>query len=456
MTNTTSNTASKRKTEQTGSYDWTLILVVASLVTAGLVMVFSASYYQGMVGFENPYYFILKQVQWVVIGIVALVVAARIPYQIWERWSVLLMGLALLMLMAVIILGADLFGSTRTLFSGSVQPSEAAKVIVIIYISAWLTSKGDRIKDLNVGLIPFSVLLGLVAALVIAQPDISTAVLIVVTASVLFFIAGAELKQLLIIGILAGITLWIIITQSAYAGDRIDQYLISWENPLTSESWQIRHSTQAVVSGGPIGAGIGAGQMKTGAVPLSWSDNIFAVVGEETGLLGSLLLVVLFALFAYRGFQIALRARDNFGMLMATGITTLVMLQACLNVAVILALAPPTGVTLPFISYGGSSMAVLLGSVGLLLSVSKYGTAAQSGRRTVQRTASTKSGSSTMGEAAYARFDFGWRDRWARLSGSGRGGSTGTSRRNSRKPAKRTTRTSTTRGSRPSGRDSRR
>ncbi len=358
------NKTSTRKTEQSGSYDGTLILVVISLVVAGLVMVFSASYYQGMEGFGDPYYFIIRQVIWVAVGLAALVVAARIPYQFWERWSVALMGLALVMLLGVIILGADLFGSTRTLFGGSVQPSEAAKVIVIIYISAWLTSKGERIKDVNVGLIPFGVLMGVVAALVVAQPDISTATLIVLTASVLFFIAGADMRQILLIGLLASVTLWIVITQSDYAGDRIDQYLASTGNPLTSTSWQIRNSTQAVVSGGPLGAGIGNGEMKAGFIPLSWSDNIFAVIGEETGLLGSLLLVLLFALFAYRGYQIALRSVDDFGMLMATGITTLIMLQACLNVAVILALAPPTGVTLPFISYGGSSMVVLLGSVG--------------------------------------------------------------------------------------------
>ena len=435
--------SNRRTTNPTGSYDLTLLLTVLGLVVVGLIMVFSASFHQGLEGFEDPYYFIFLQIRWVFLGLVALVVGARIPYQFWERWSIVLMGLALLMLLGVIILGSDLFGSTRTLFNGSVQPSEAAKIVVIIYISAWLTSKGDRIKNINYGLIPFGVLMGVVAALVVAQPDISTAVLIVLTASVLFFIAGAELRQIAIIAVLAGFTLWIVISQNSYAGDRISQYLASTGNPLLSSSWQIRNSTVAVVSGGPLGAGIGAGAMKAGWIPLGWSDNIFAVVGEEMGLLGSLLVIILFALFAYRGFQIALRARDNFGMLMATGITTLVLFQALLNLTVILALVPPTGVTLPFISYGGSSMLVLLGSVGLLLSVSKFGTTDQAGIVRTNRI-------SPKGEATYARLDFGWRNRWSRLSGTGRGRSTGrakprTTTRTARKSPSRTSGTKSTR-----------
>ncbi len=427
--------SNRRMAKSSGSYDLTLALSVLGLVMVGLIMVFSASFYQGLEGYEDAYYFITRQVIWVALGLVAMVMAARIPYHFWETWSVLLLGVALLLLVAVVVMGSDLFGSTRTFFGGSVQPSEAAKIIVIIYISAWLTSKGERIKDVNVGLIPFGVLMGVVAALVVAQPDLSTAVLIVLTASVLFFIAGAEMRQILIIALLAGFTLWIVITQSDYAGNRIDQYMASTGNPMTSPSWQIRNATLAVVSGGPLGAGIGAGQMKAGWIPLSWSDNIFAVVGEELGLLGSLLIVILFALFAYRGFQIALRARDNFGMLMATGITSLVIFQAVLNLAVILSLVPPTGVTLPFISYGGSSMLVLLGSVGLLLSVSKFGT-------TAQASAAKQARRSPMGEATYARFDFGWRNRWSRLSGSGRRRSTGgAKRRTTRKPAAKSTRT---------------
>lgn len=201
------------------------------------------------------------------------------------------------------------------------------------------------------GLIPFGVLMA-IAALVVAQPNISTAILIVLTASVLFFIAGAEPRQILLIAFLAGITLWVVITQSDYAGNRIDQYLASTENPMNSPSWQIRNTTVAVVSGGPLGVGIGAGEMKAGWIPLSWSDNIFAVVGEEMGLLGSLLVVILFALFAYRGFQIALRARDNFGMLMATGITSMVIFQAVLNLAVILALVPPQASPCPSSAMG--------------------------------------------------------------------------------------------------------
>lgn len=411
-------TATNKRTEYT--YDWTLAAAVAALLVMGLIMVFSSSYMQGIDGYDSPYYFIVRQLLWAAVGLAALVTAARIPYQIWERWSIPLMGIALIALMAVIFLGSTRYGANRTFFSGSVQPSEAAKIVIIMYISAWLASKGERIKQVHYGLIPFSVLMGVVAGLVVAQPDISTAVLIIATACVLFFVAGAELRQLLVIALLTGITLWLVITQSSYAGERIDAYLNSTENPLASESWQIRNTVQSVTLGGPIGVGLGNGEMKSKWIPLSWSDNIFAVIGEESGLLGSLLFLLLFAIFAYRGFQIALTARDNFGMLMATGVTALLILQALLNIAVVLALAPPTGVPLPFVSFGGSSLVTSMAAVGILLSISRYGHAQPGRAPAAERT-------------RYALFDRRGGDRRSRLSSPGRRRPTTPSPRNNRR-----------------------
>lgn len=328
-----------------------------------------------------------------------------------------MMGLALLALMAVVVFGSEKFGATRTFFGGSVQPAELAKIIVIIYISAWLASKGKRIRDVRVGLLPFSVLLGAVAVLIVAQPEISAAILIVSTASVMFFIAGAELKQLLVVGICTAATFWLVISNSSYAQGRLDRYLDSIWNPMQSDEYQVQLGVEALARGGPVGTGIGDGQAKLpGFLPLSWSDNIFAVVGEEMGLIGTLLVILLFALLAYRGLRIALHAPDNFGMLLATGITSSLILQALLNIAVIVAASPPTGVTLPFISYGGSSMVTALAAIGILLSVGRY-----SGE-TVQR-------SSELGNLTYARFDFGWRNRRPRVSR--------TSRRNTVAPSNR-------------------
>jgi len=354
-------------------YDWGLITIVTALLLFGVVMVFSASYPWAMRFQSTPFFYILRHLQWMAVGIVALIAAASIPYTVWERWSVPMLAIGLLALMAVIVLGDDRFGAKRTLFDGSVQPSEPVKIIVLIYISTWLSSKGSRIRDINYGLIPFGILMGIVAGLIVAQPNISTTILIVTTATIIFFLAGAETKQILFGGSIAIGTFWLIVTRSSYAQRRVDALLQSIRNPLGSTEHQIFQASEALVTGGPIGAGLGNSLEKfPGNLPLSWSDNIFAIIGEELGLIGTLLVILLFVLFTYRGLRIAARTPDMFGSLLAVGITCLVALQALLHIAVVVAVAPPTGVTLPFISFGGSSMVTMLGATGILLSISRF------------------------------------------------------------------------------------
>ena len=215
--------------------------------------------------------------------------------------------------------------------------------------------------------------MGIVAVLIVLQPEISTAILIVATAAIMLFMAGADLKQLALVGVIATATFLLVIRYSSYAADRIEGYLASLGNPLASDVWQISQAVEALMRGGFWGAGLGTGKaQQTGYLPVSWSDNIYGVIGEELGLLGTLLVILLFALLAWRGLRIALRSSDNFGMLLATGITTMLILQALLNTAVIVAAAPPTGVTLPFVSYGGSSLVTSLAGIGILLSISRY------------------------------------------------------------------------------------
>jgi len=426
-------TTMKRQNESaTSYYDWGMLTIVMTLLGLGLVMVFSSSFAQGLYGNNNPYHYIIRQLIWSVIGLAAMVFAARVPYRTWERWSVVLMAVALLSLMTVVIFGSERIGAIRTFFNGSVQPSEPAKIIIVMYISAWLASKGERIRDVRVGLLPFSVLMGAVAVLIVAQPNISTAILIVATASLMFFIAGAEMKQLLVIAAGAAATFWLVIKYSVYANGRVQRYLESLWDPMRSNEYQVQQSVEALVRGGIWGSGVGNGTAKLpGYLPVSWSDNIFAVIGEEMGLIGALLIIFLFAMLAYFGLRTALRAPDDFGMLLATGITASLTLQALLNIAVIVAAAPPTGVTLPFISYGGSSLVTALGAVGILLNISRH-----AGEGTMP---------TALGSRMYARFDFGWRNRGTRLSGtlSDRTASRRTGRssqRTSRKrPAPRTT-----------------
>jgi cell division protein FtsW len=399
-------------TQRTGQstitgYDWGLLTIVTALLLFGLVMVFSASYPWAMQNMTSPFFFVLQQLRWLAVGIVAMITAAVIPYTFWERWSVPLMGLGLLALLSVIFFGDTRFGATRTLFGGSVQPSEPVKIIVLIYISTWLASKGDRIRQINYGLIPFGVLMGIVTGLIVAQPNLSTTALIVTTASIVFFLAGADLRQLLFGGVIALITFWLVITRSDYAGRRVQAYMDSVLDPLKSSEWQIHQASEAIVRGGPLGVGLGNSTEKfPGNLPLSWSDNIFAIIGEELGLMGTLVVILLFVLLAYRGFRIASQSPDMFSSLLAVGLTSLLVLQAIIHIAVVVAMAPPTGVTLPFISFGGSSLVTTMGATGILLNISRYRGSATAPRAT--------------GGLAYASFNFGWRDRGTRLPSAGR------------------------------------
>jgi cell division protein FtsW len=417
--------SSKSSQANSGTYDWGLITIVATLLTLGMLMVFSASYTMSIYDTGGPFYYFLRQLMWLGVGIAAMLVTMRIPYTFWQRWSVLLMIGAFLALSAVIVMGVEILGSTRTLFRGSVQPAEPAQIIIIVYVSAWLASKGERIRNVQVGLIPFAVLMGIVTLLLVLQPKISTAVLIVLTASIMFFIAGAELRQLVVVGLGGATTFWLIIQYSSYAGPRIERYLAGISNPLESQEWQATRTLRAIVNGGHFGQGLGGSDYKLpGGVPLGWSDNIFAIIGEELGLLGTLLLVFLFCLLIYRGLRTALRAPDTFGMLLATGITSLLALQALLNAGVALAIAPATGITLPFISYGGSSLATVMAAIGILLNIS--------------READGASPSSFDPQTAYARFNFGWGNGGTRLPRASRSVATNPSGPNGRSTARST------------------
>lgn len=447
-----SNGMTGRIQGMTDGADWGLISVVSAMLIFGVVMVFSSSFPFSVLGADHPYYFILRQFVWLALGVTAMVVVSRIPYTLWERWSVVMMGIMLVALVFLMFVGSERFGSTRTFFDGSVQPSEPAKIVIIIYIATWLASKGERIRNVWAGLVPFSVLLGFLTLLLVLQPSISTAALIVVTASIMFFIAGASLRQLLVIALIATATFWVIIQYSSYAGERLDKYLESIWDPMYSQEYQVSQSIQALARGGPVGVGVGQGSAQhVGFVPLAWTDNIYAVIGEELGLLGALLVVLLFALLAYRGLRIALKCRDNFGMLLATGITAMLIMQALLNVAVVVAAVPPTGVTLPFFSYGGSSLLAAMTAIGILLSVSRFSRSARSTRAAAGLSSGTSVGSSSgqsAGRTSNASYNLGWRNRRPRLSSTGSRGATGSGSRQSSASSNSRTRTNSQRTSR--------
>lgn len=351
-----------------------LLGVVALLVGLGLVMVFSASYVHASLNIGRSTYYVARQLLWLAVGSVAMVTAALLDYRKLQALAVPGMALTLLLLLAVLITGERNLGAARHLMGKSIQPSELAKLTVTFYIATWLISKGDRLRQTSYGMAPFAVLMGLVAVLILAQPDFDTTAVILASGMAMFFVAGAELKQLLVGGLGAAVILGLVLTQVSYASQRVRDYLAGLRDPL-SGSDHVRQMLEALGRGGLVGRGLGNALAKEpGWLPLPWSDSIFVVIGEELGLLGALLVVGLFVALGYLGMRIALRARDPLGQVLGVGLTTWITFQAFLNMAVNTAVLPLSGLTLPFISYGGSSLVTCMAAVGLLLSISRYGT----------------------------------------------------------------------------------
>jgi cell division protein FtsW len=252
-----------------------------------------------------------------------------------------------------------------------VQPSEVCKLGVVIYVAAWLASKGDRIRRATYGIIPFGMLIGLIAGLILLEPDFSTAILVTVTCVAMFFAAGAKIGQLLIAGLFGGAVGALLIASSPY---RLSRF-IAWAMHPFADVWdrdyQAARSVHALWSGGIWGRGLGKSEDAVGLRLVAHTDALFAIVGEELGFLGAVLIIVLFAAVAYRGFRIASHAPDAFGLVLGVGITCWLMTQAAIHIGVVSRSLPATGITLPFFSYGGSSLVSCLVGIGLLLSISR-------------------------------------------------------------------------------------
>lgn len=359
------------KTDDSHKFDYLLIITIAALLIVGLMMIYSATFALGYQLYDQPTYYFIRQLLWMGVGLLVMIIFARVEYHTWRRFSILLMTLTLLLLGVVLLIGQERFGGQRWLFNGSIQPSEFSKLAIMIYIADWLSSKGERIRRVSYGLIPFAILLGLITGLIVLQRSLSTAVLIALTALAMFFIAGGNLWQIIVSAVLGGGTIAFLTTQSAYRLTRVATFLDPLNADPLNGGYQIRQILIALGSGGLLGLGLGASRQKFGYIPASHTDGIFAILGEELGLIGSLAVVGLFAFLAYRGFRVAMLAPDAFGRVLASGITCGLIFQAIVNVGVVTASIPFTGVTLPFISFGGSSLVVSMASAGLLLAVSR-------------------------------------------------------------------------------------
>lgn len=356
--------------------DWWLFAVLLTLVMFGTVMIFSATFPDTAAETGVGQYSVLvRQIIYVLIGTAGLLVAMQVDYHRYARWSVHGMAAILLVLAAVVFVpgvGTEVFGAKAWIFVGpiSIQPSEVAKLAMILYMAAWFAGKGGRVRSVSSGLAQFCVVMGLLIGLLMLQPDLGTASLVATIGVAMFFVAGAAPVQFAALLIAGGIGFLAMALSASYRRDRLLLFL----NPdadLQNLGWQLFQARLALGSGGLLGVGLGASRQKFSWLPAAHNDAIFAVIGEELGLVGASVVAGLFVVLGYHGYRIAMRAPDTFGMLIAAGITTWIVFQAAYNIGGVTLAIPFTGIPLPFISAGGSSLVVAMTAVGVLLNISR-------------------------------------------------------------------------------------
>ncbi len=353
-----------------GSIDLPLLLVMIAILVFGLLMVFSASWDFSLAVYGEPMRMFNRQVLWLTLGLVIAYLLSRIDYHNWRTLSVPLMLATIGLLMAVLFINEIRLGAVRTLLGGSIQPSELAKVVTIIYLAVWMHSKREQMHDIQWGLIPLAVILGVVGGLIYVQPDLSATATVFVLGGLLFFIAGGDLRQIVFLLIVAVIVGVLVVQVSSTGQERVGAYIEGLKDP-TQASYHVRRSFEAIVKGGWFGVGLGRANTKLTGLPVPPTDSIFAVIAEELGLFGAFGTVMLYVLLVWRGLRIAEKAPDMLGSLLAAGLTFWLALEASINMLVMVGLVPFAGNALPFISAGGSNLVASLAAIGILMNVSR-------------------------------------------------------------------------------------
>lgn len=346
-----------------------------ALLTLGVIMVYSSSAVSAYVNFHDSYYFLKRQIVWASLGIVAMLFTMNIDYHVWRKLAkpVMVVTLALLVLVLVPGLGRVVNGARRWLGFGSIylQPSEIAKLSMVLFTATGLSAHQDRIGSFTKGILPHLIGLLVVFGLILKEPDLGTALAIGGTVFVMLFVAGAKIKHLGSLGTVGIIGIIAAIIVEPYRLKRLTAFSDPWSDPLDT-GYHIIQSLYAIGSGGLFGVGLGRSREKFLYLPEPHTDFIFAILGEELGFIGTVTVLILFFLFAWRGFKVAISAPDIYGSIMAAGLTTMIVLQALMNIAVVTASMPVTGIPLPFLSFGGSALIFTLAGVGILLNISRY------------------------------------------------------------------------------------
>lgn len=356
-----------------GKFDHLLLIVVLALICFGIVMVYSASSFTAARYYGDASYFFQRELLWVALGLIAMLFMMRIDYRVWRKLSLPGMAIILPLLIIVLKFGTTTYGASRWLSLGSFlsfQPSELTKLVLSLYIADWLARKGQQVGTFLYGLAPFVILVGIVLGLVLLENDMGTAIIIAAFATAMFFSAGANIVQFLL-ALGCGGLIFLREALKGYRYYRITGFLDPFKD-VTGINLQLYQSLLALGSGGWFGLGLGESRQKTGYLPFPFTDSIFPILGEELGLLGCAVVVILFLVLAFRGFRLARRTPDLYGSLLATGITTWLVVQAMINIGANTGTIPYTGVPLPFISFGGSSLIISLAGIGVLLNISRY------------------------------------------------------------------------------------
>lgn len=355
--------------------DKTLLYAVLALLVFGLTMVASAGIGYARVHFGDEYFFFKRQLFFGALpGLLILLIVSRIDYHVWKKFAFLSFAASIILLIMVFVpgIGTRVYGASRWLQLGplSFQPSEVLKLSLILYLAAWLESRQERVKDFYEGLAPFLIIVGIISFLLIKQPDVGTLGATIMIAMAVFFVSGARVSHMLAIGGAGIAALLALIKFESYRMNRLLVFLHPELDPK-GIGYQINQALLAIGSGGIFGVGLGHSMQKFNYLPEPTGDSIFAIIGEELGLFGEVILIALFVIVAMRGLKIAKNAPDMFGRLVAVGIVAWIAFQAFINIAAISGLIPLTGIPLPFISYGGTSVIFLLTAVGILMNISK-------------------------------------------------------------------------------------